>query len=48
MPEELQVTLSDQLTQLLTDVLGQWNGEPLRLSYIIDAGFQPAEYFRNV
>ena len=48
MPEELQVTLSDELTRLLTDVLGQWNGAPLRLSYITDAGFHPTEYFQNV
>ncbi len=48
MPEELQVSLSDELTQLLTDVLGQWNGAPLRLSYITDAGFHPTEYFQNV
>jgi len=47
-PEELQVTLSDELTRLLTDVLGQWNGAPLRLSYITDAGFHPTEYFQNV
>ncbi len=47
-PEELQVTLSDQLTRLLTDVLGQWSGTPLRLSYITDAGFHPTDYFQNV
>lgn len=48
MPEELQVTLSDELTRLLTDVLGQWTAAPLRLSYITDAGFHPTEYFQNV
>jgi hypothetical protein len=48
MPEELQVTLSDELTRLLTDVLGQWDGTPLRLSYITDAGFHPTEYYQNV
>ena len=48
MPEELQVSLSDELTRLLWDVLGQWNGAPLRLSYITDAGFHPTEYFQNV
>jgi len=47
MPEALQVTLSDQLTRLLTDVLGQWSGMPLRLSYITDAGFHPTDYFRQ-
>ena len=38
MPEELQVSLSDELTRLLMDVLGQWNGAPLRLSYLTEAG----------
>lgn len=48
MPEALQVTLSDELTRLLTHVLGQWTKAPLRLSYITDAGFHPTEYFQNV
>ncbi len=48
MPQELQVTLSDQLTQLLNAVLGTWNTAPLRLSYITDAGFHPTDYFRTV
>jgi len=48
MPEELQTSLSDELTQLLEDVLRQWNGPPLRLAYITDAGFHPTEYFQNV
>lgn len=48
MPQELQVTLSDQLTQLLNDVLGTWNAAPLRLTYVTDAGFHPTDYFRNV
>ena len=48
MPQELQVALSDQLTQLLTEVLGTWNAAPLRLSYVTDAGFHPTDYFQNV
>lgn len=48
MPQELQVTLSDQLTQLLNDVLAKWTAAPLRLSYITDAGFHPTDYFQNV
>ena len=48
MPQELQVTLSDQLTQLLNDVLATWNAAPIRLTYITDAGFHPTDYFRNV
>ncbi len=48
MPEELQVTRRDELTRLLTDVLEQWDGAPLRLSYITDAGVHPTEYFQSV
>jgi len=48
MPQELQVALSDQLTQLLNDVLATWNAAPLRLSYVTDAGFHPTDYFQNV
>ena len=48
MPQELQVALSDQLTQLLTEVLATWNAAPLRLSYVTDAGFHPTDYFQNV
>jgi len=48
MPEELQTSLSHELTQLLDDVLRQWDGSPLRLAYITDAGFHPTEYFQNV
>lgn len=45
MPQELQVTLSDQLTQLLNDVLATWNAAPIRLTYVTDAGFHPTDYF---
>jgi len=48
MPEEFQTSLSDELTLLLENVLRQWNGPPLRLTYITDAGFHPTEYFQNV
>jgi hypothetical protein len=48
MPEELQTSLSRELTQFLADVLRQWDGPPLRLAYITDAGFHPTEYFQNV
>jgi hypothetical protein len=48
MPEELQTSLSNELTRLLEDVLRQWDGPPLRLAYITDAGFHPTEYFQNV
>jgi len=48
MPEAHQVSLSDQLTRLLRDVVGQWEAASLRLSYITDAGSHPTEYFRDV
>jgi hypothetical protein len=48
MPEPGQGTLSDELTQLLRDVLAQWQGAMPRLVYITDAGFHPRDYFDNV
>lgn len=48
MPEPGQGTLSDELTQLLRDVLTQWQGAMPRLVYITDAGFHPRDYFENV
>lgn len=48
MPEPGQGTLSDELTQLLRDVLAQWQGAMPRLVYITDAGFHPRDYFEKV
>ena len=48
MPESGQRTLSDELTQLLRDVLTQWPGTMPRLVYVTDAGFHPRDYFDNV
>jgi hypothetical protein len=48
MPEAGQVTLSEELTRLIQDVLFVWEGPPLRLVYVTDAGFHPSEYFQNV
>lgn len=48
MPEPGQRTLSDELTQLLRDVLTQWPGAMPRLVYVTDAGFHPRDYFDNV
>jgi hypothetical protein len=48
MPEPGQGTLSGELTQLLRDVLVQWQGASPRLVYITDAGFHPRDYFENV
>lgn len=48
MPEPGQKTLSHELTQLLHDVIAQWQGAMPRLVYITDAGFHPRDYFENV
>jgi len=48
MPEAYQTTLSEQLTRLLTEVLGEWQGHWPRLVYVTDAGYHPTEYFENV
>jgi len=48
MPEEYQLAISNQLTQLLTDVLVQWKGPLPRLVYVTDAGFHPTDYFQRV
>ncbi len=48
MPEAYQTTLSEQLTRLLTEVLGEWQGHSPRLVYVTDAGYHPTEYFENV
>jgi hypothetical protein len=47
MPEAYQTTLSEQLTKLITDVLGQWDGPMPRLCYVTDAGHHPTEYFNK-
>jgi hypothetical protein len=48
MPEAKQVTLSQQLTALLEDVLRRWTGPVPRLAYVTDAGWHPTDYFRRV
>ena len=48
MPQAYQTTLSEQLTRLLTEVLGEWSGCWPRLAYVTDAGYHPTEYFENV
>jgi hypothetical protein len=47
MPEAGQVTLSQQLTTLLHDVLQGWPGPLPRLQYITDGGHHPTEYFHT-
>lgn len=51
MPEAGQLTLSTQLTALLSEVLKQWHaqGQPApRLTYITDGGNHPKEYYQRV
>src|SRR5208283_4305334 len=48
MPEAYQTTLSEQLTRLLSEVMGEWSGHWPRLVYVTDAGYHPTEYFENV
>ena len=48
MPQAGQTTLSDELTRLLVDVLGCWNGPLPRLVYVTDCGHHPTEYFQEV
>lgn len=48
MPEELQATLTQQLTALLNAVLTGWKGPRPRLVYITDGGYIPEAYYREV
>lgn len=48
MPEAGQTTLSDELTLLLRDVLADWDGPSLRLTFVTDAGFHCRDYFEQV
>jgi hypothetical protein len=48
MPEAGQPTLSRELTKLIEEVLGQWEGRLPRLSYVTDAGHHPTEYYNDV
>jgi hypothetical protein len=47
-PEPLQTTLTDQLTQLIERILSGWIGEIPRLAYVTDAGENETAYFDNV
>jgi hypothetical protein len=47
MPEAYQLKLSAQLTRLVSEVLGEWDGPWPRLVYVTDAGYHPTEYFEN-
>jgi len=48
MPETGQLTLSQQLTAVLTDVLQHWDKARPRLAYITDAGWHPSDYCAQV
>jgi hypothetical protein len=48
MPEELQKTLSGQLTGLLKGVLEGWKGHLPRLVYLSDGGQTPEGYYHDV
>jgi hypothetical protein len=48
MPEAGQVTLSQQLTALLNDVLQGWEDALPRLQYVTDGGHHPSDYFGTV
>ncbi len=47
-PEPLQGTMSAQLTQLLREVLGHWEGPLPRLTYVTDAGDNETTYYQKV
>lgn len=47
-PEPGQVTLSQELTQLLQEVLRRWQGPLPRLSYVTDAGERETDYYDRV
>jgi hypothetical protein len=48
MPEALQETLSEQLTELTQAVLLGWKGQRPRLAYITDGGQTPEGYYHKV
>jgi len=48
MPEAHQTTLSDDLTRLLQDLFGGWEGPLPRLVYVTDCGHHPTVYFEEV
>ena len=47
-PEFGQATMSRQLTELLKELLQQWQGPLPRLSYVTDSGDNETSYFTNV
>jgi hypothetical protein len=47
-PESRQVTMSQELTRLLREVLSRWQGPLPRLSYVTDAGDNETGYYDKV
>lgn len=47
-PQSLQTTMSEQLTQLLQEVLQRWQGPSPRLCYVTDAGDNETSYYNQV
>jgi hypothetical protein len=47
-PESGQPTMSRELTRLLQDVLGRWQGPLPRLAYVTDAGDNETAYYEKV
>jgi len=48
MPEPGQTTLTEHLTRLIEDVLGQYAGPLPRLEYVTDAGDHETDYYESV
>lgn len=48
MPEAGQLSMSSELTALLQEVLGAWDGPLPRLVYVTDAGYHQTTYFEEV
>jgi hypothetical protein len=46
-PEPGQTTMSQQLTQLIEEVLKRWSGPPPRLCYVTDAGDSETAYYKK-
>jgi hypothetical protein len=47
-PQLGQGTMTEQLTQLIRDILGHWTGHLPRLCYVTDAGEHETKYYRTV
>ena len=48
MPQAHQLTLSEELTAVLEEVLRDWQLPMPRLVYVTDGGYHPEQYFKDV